>query len=82
MINFKSLATLTSALAVGSVIGIGMAPDQLAKAFAPFATTPAPSAAQVVLQGVSDATVIDATLVDAAYTANLASKARFLNQAN
>ena len=45
-----------------------------------FQETPDPSAVQVVLQGVSDATVTDATLVDAAYVANLASKAKFLNQ--
>ena len=60
MKNLKSLATLIGALAVGSVIGIGMAPDQLGKAFAAFETTP--SAAQVVLDGAAQAHEIDQSL--------------------
>jgi hypothetical protein len=38
--NFKTLATLTGALTVGTVIGVAMAPDQLVEAFVPGATTP------------------------------------------
>ena len=60
MKNFKSLATLIGALAVGSVIGIGMAPDQLGKTFAAFEATP--SAAQVVLDGAAQAREIDQAL--------------------
>ena len=60
MKNFKSLATLIGALTVGSLIGIGMAPDQLGKAFPAFETTP--SASQVVLDGAAQARLIDQAL--------------------